>query len=160
MSTKYICFLFVIFSTTSCRKSNSELVIDSKEYLKNEGHIFINNHNYRNQEWTLTYNKTKDKSDTVQIDKKIVSGWIRSGLVNDLKYDIVDRVSYFTLDLENKNGFNVVLVHQAGEKYNCMKVITDTSKFNKLGAFKYQIDEHWLLFSAKDFKPPSNVIFH
>jgi len=174
---RYIGIICTLLSLISCRNSNSEVVVQSKEYLKyndwflmsmideiekipnlrNEGHTFIKNSKYRN-EWSLRYWTTKDKNDTVQIDKAIVSKWIYSGLVSDFEYDIVNRIAYFKLDIENKNGYSIVLVHQQAKINNSIKLISDTSKFNALGAFKYQLDDNWLMFSPKDWSISPFVI--
>jgi len=125
--------------------------------LHDVGHVFIKNNNYRNQKWDLRYNVTKDKFDTVQIDKKIVQRWVNSNGVLDFEYDIVNRISYFMVDLENKNGRFVLLVHQNDKKYDCITEISDTSQFNNLAAFKYQLNENWLIFSPNDWSVTPNT---
>lgn len=178
MIKNYIIIAFVVISTaTSCRNSNSEAIIHANEYLKNNewflnsiieeiedipnlhdvGHVFINNNSYRNQKWDLRYNRTKEKFDTLQIDKKIVQKWVNSNIVLDFEYDIVNRVSYFKVDIENKNNRFVLLVHQNDKKYNCITEISDTSKFNTLASFKYQLNDHWLIFSPNDWSVTPNV---
>jgi hypothetical protein len=154
------------------------LIIQANEYLKNNewalnsiiqeienipnlhdvGHVFIKNNNYRNQKWDLRYNRTKDKFDTLQIDKKIVQRWVNSNGVLDFEYDIVNRISYFKVDLENKNGRFVLLVHQNDKKYDCITEISDTSQLNNLAAFKYQLNENWLIFSPSDWSVTPNIM--
>lgn len=163
----YFIFGLVIICSTSCRNTNSEVVVQGKEYLKdnvdfllsmidkieqipnlhNKGHVYIKNDNYRNQKWTLRYDRTNDQYDTVQIDKNVVSKWIISDVVSDFEYDIVKSITYFKLNIENKNGRFIFLVHQKNKSYNGIKIITDTSKFNDLNSFKYQIDENWFILS-------------
>lgn len=179
MIKTYILIAAVAISTaTSCRNSNSEIIIQANEYLKNNewalnsiiqeienvpnlhdiGHVFIKNNNYRNQKWDLRYNVTKDKFDTVQIDKKTVQKWVNRNGVLDFEYDIVNRFSYFKVDLENKNGRFVLLVHQNDKKYNCITEISDTSQFNRLASFKYQLNESWLIFSPNDWSVTPNIM--
>ena len=167
---KYIIVVFVIMMSISCRNTNSEVVVQGKEYLKyndgflismideiekipnlrDNGHVFIKTSNYRNQKWNLHYIRTKDKNDTVQIDNAIVSNWINKYLLLGVEYDIANRIAYFRVNIENKNGYSIVLVHNQTKGSNFIKTISDTTKFNALGSFKYQIDNNWMIVSPKD----------
>ena len=50
--------------------------------------------------------------------------------ISDFEYDIVKRITYFKLNIENKNGHFILLVHQKNRSYNCIKIITNTRTKN------------------------------